>query len=266
MYEHNLFIHVWKHNLFIRVWIFTYSYTTYSYMYEFSLNLFIHAWIFTNKHDWFIHAWIFTYSYMWSFSFIHVTWLIRTCAMTHSHMGHNSPDTGISPRYNAEWGVRSELSKRTTIVEKNHNCRKEPQLCDLTHAYLWHDSFIRVSWLIRTGVMTHSHMWHNSHVWHDSLTHVTWLTHVIWLTYVTWLTRHRNLSLIQSRMMSWLGIVESKHDRSVASFRGNSHGDTCTIRSSRGQHCWRGWCTKQYIYSYIYIYIIYIYIYIYVYI
>jgi len=36
------------------------------------------------------------------------------------------------------------------------------------HWYLWHDSFLRVTWLILTCDMTHSY------VWHDSFLRVTW--------------------------------------------------------------------------------------------
>ena len=40
----------------------------------------------------------------------------------------------------------------------------------MNHAYVWHDSFICVTWLSQMCVMTHSD------VWHDSLRCVTWLT------------------------------------------------------------------------------------------
>ena len=35
---------------------------------------------------------------------------------------------------------------------------------DMTHSYVWHDSFIRVTWLIHTCDMTHSYVWHNSFI------------------------------------------------------------------------------------------------------
>ena len=56
-------------------------------------------------------------------------------------------------------------------------------MCDMTHSCVWHDSFIRVTWLI--------------HVWHDSFICVTWLIHMCAMTHsymshnsficVTWL-------------------------------------------------------------------------------
>jgi len=46
-------------------------------------------------------------------------------------------------------------------------------MCDMTHSYVCHDSFICVTWLIHMCDMTHSH------VWHVSFTYVTWLIHVV---------------------------------------------------------------------------------------
>jgi len=50
-------------------------------------------------------------------------------------------------------------------------------MCDMTHSYVWHDSFICVTWLIHMCDMTHSH------VWHDSFTCVTWLIHICDMTH-----------------------------------------------------------------------------------
>jgi len=48
--------------------------------------------------------------------------------------------------------------------------------------YMWHDSFLRVTWLIPTCDMTHSY------VWHDSFIRVTWLIQMCDMTHshVTW--------------------------------------------------------------------------------
>ena len=83
---------------------------------------------------WLVCLWVtrhdMTHSCVWHDSFVRVTWLIRTCDMTHSYM------------------------------------------CDMTHSYVWHDSFICVTWLIRMCDTTHSY------VWHDSFTCVTWLIYM----------------------------------------------------------------------------------------
>ena len=50
-------------------------------------------------------------------------------------------------------------------------------MCDMTHSYVWHDSFMCATWLIHTCDMTHSY------VWHDSFTCVTWLIHMCDMTH-----------------------------------------------------------------------------------
>jgi len=92
----------------------------------------------------------------------------------------------------------------------------------MTHSYVWHDSYICITWLIHLCGMTHSYVWHNSficvtwlihlcdvawlihtcdithsYVWHDSFICVTWLIHICDMTHsyvwhakficVTWL-------------------------------------------------------------------------------
>jgi len=64
------------------------------------------------------------------------------------------------------------------------------RMCDLTHSYVRHDSFIRATWLIHTCDMTHSYVPHDvcdmthSYVRHDSfiwdMTHSyeTWFIHI----------------------------------------------------------------------------------------
>ena len=71
--------------------------------------------------------------------------------------------------------------------------------CDLTHSYVWDDSFICVIWLIRACDMTHSYVWHDSficvpwivhvcgtphsYVWHESFICVAWLIHICGMTH-----------------------------------------------------------------------------------
>jgi len=61
----------------------------------------------------------------------------------------------------------------------------------MPHAYVWHDSFICVTWLIHMCDMTHSYGWHrlihmcnmtDLSVRHDSLIRVTWLVYMCNLT------------------------------------------------------------------------------------
>jgi len=86
-------------------------------------------------------------------------------------------------------------------------------MCDMTHSYVWRDSFIGVVWRIHMCDMTHSYVRHDSficetwliHMWdmthsyllHNPCTCVTWLVHLwdvtrsyVWCVsfmYVTWL-------------------------------------------------------------------------------
>ena len=78
-------------------------------------------------------------------------------------------------------------------------------MCDMTHSYAWHDSFICVTWLIHTCDMTHSYVWHDSFICdmthsymsQEAFTCVTWLVYMCDMTHsyawhdsficVTWL-------------------------------------------------------------------------------
>ena len=64
-------------------------------------------------------------------------------------------------------------------------------MCDMTHSYVWHDSFLYVTWLIFMCDMTRSYVWHDSflcepwlipmcdmtrsYMWHDSFLCAIWL-------------------------------------------------------------------------------------------
>jgi len=92
-------------------------------------------------------------------SCMHVTWLLRACAMTR------------------------------TCVWQWHRLI---DMCDMTHSYLRHVSFICVAWLVYMCVMT------QSSVCHDSFMHIIW-THVyVWMDPIiraTWLIHLRGMTL-----------------------------------------------------------------------
>ena len=120
---------------------------------------------------WLIHACDMTHSYVWHDLFMRVTWLMHTCDMNHSYVRH---DSCIRVTWLLEVpcsffiGVLCAL--RTTLRGK----------CE------WHDSFICVTWLIHTCVMTHSYVWHESFIWMiwriahhiERQMWATWLMHV----------------------------------------------------------------------------------------
>jgi len=74
------------------------------------------------------------------------------------------------------------------------------RMCDMTHLYVWRDSFIRMTWPIRICDMTHSYVWPHSsicvtwrirmcamthsYVCHDEFVYVTWLIGVSWLIHM----------------------------------------------------------------------------------
>jgi len=86
--------------------------------------------------------------------------------------------------------------------------------CDMTHSYVWHDSCWCVTWLILTCDMTHSYVWHDScwcvawliltcdmthsYVWHDSFLPVTWL-----ILTLTWLILTCDCSIIRPFLTRW---------------------------------------------------------------
>jgi len=111
---------------------------------------------------------------MWHDLFIHVTWPIHICDMTHSYMiqSHTS-------RHNANEQVKSQATS------------------------VWHDSFILVTWLIHTCHKTRqvtrqisSKAVSKVYVWHDSLLRVTWLIPMRDIThsYVTICVTHKSWS------------------------------------------------------------------------
>jgi len=77
-------------------------------------------------------------------------------------------------------------------------------MCDMTHSYVWHDSFLFVTWLIDiisvdmskenhfTCVKWLIHMWDMTHslVWHNLFTCVTWLIHTCDMTHSYQIGRH----------------------------------------------------------------------------
>ena len=96
--------------------------------------------------------------YMCHDSLIFVPWLILMCAM-----------------------VTCEID------EFYHGRQARCDMCAMAHSYVWHDSFICVTWLIHLCAMTHSY------VWHDSFLCMPWLSHTCAIThpYVCWFCHGR---------------------------------------------------------------------------
>ena len=137
------------------------------------LYVFVYRW-----HESFIDMWHdsfdMTHSYMWhdSFDMTHFIWFIRICDMTHSYMWH---DLFVCVTWLIHiwgtWFMRDSKSKilircLTDIYtcDMTYSC-----ICDMTHSYIWHDSFIYVTWPV--------------HMWHDLSIRDTWLIQICDMTY-----------------------------------------------------------------------------------
>ena len=59
-------------------------------------------------------------------------------------------------------------SKLTCDMTRSHACYTihsyDIWMCDMTHPYVWHDSYICVTWLIHMCDVSHSYVWHDSSI------------------------------------------------------------------------------------------------------
>jgi len=132
-------------------------------------------------------------------------WIIHMCVIIDSYVCHKRfirvTDAWLDECVCVTWLIY--------IFRCNANATRMPHshiesliyIRDITHSYVWHDSFTYVSWPIHMCDMTHSYVWHDpfpcigamemqiewlihmcvmthSYVWHDSFIRVTWLIHM----------------------------------------------------------------------------------------
>jgi len=96
--------------------------------------------VITHSHmTWLIRMCAMTHSYVRHQSFICVPWLIHMCDMTHAH---------------ATWLVRTVRGLLHMFVYFIRMCY-DALICDMTHSYVRHDSFICAPWLIHMCAVTH---------------------------------------------------------------------------------------------------------------
>jgi len=138
---------------------------------------------FPDSHEGRIRIYDMTRGHVCHDSYMSVTCLVDTCAMTHSLVTWLFDVCAMTQANGTPLRMRVSSPIRMR--------------CAMTHAYLWHDpltcvpwridSFVCVPWLIRMCAMTHSYVGHDSliclpwlirmcdmtrlHVCHDSLTH-----------------------------------------------------------------------------------------------
>jgi len=87
-------------------------------------------------------------------SFRRATWLIHVCAMT------RQSDTHV-------------IGGFVDMVVYATGRQAGVHVCDMTHPYLWHDSFIYETWLIHMCDVTHSYVSHDSFMLHIWMSHVS---------------------------------------------------------------------------------------------
>jgi len=120
---------------------------------------------------WLIYMCDMTHSCRRRDSFICVTWLIHMCDMTHSYVWHDSfiRVTWLIPCMWHDTFIHMNESAQTNLLRNTpvslYACHMSTikcvtwlvHMCDMTHSYVWHDSFIRVTWLI-------PYMWHDTFI------------------------------------------------------------------------------------------------------
>ena len=104
-----------------------------------------------NRVTCFIHTWGMTHSNVGHDSFKCVAWFMQMCGMTHADVRHASdaPATHVHATQPMPCPI--------------HMCEMSLHMCGTTHSYGWHDSCICVMQLV---------------VWHEAFVRVTWLIHM----------------------------------------------------------------------------------------
>ena len=97
----------------------------------------------------------------------------------------------------------------------------------MTHSYVWHDSFLCVTWLIPMCDMTHSYVWHDSflcvHLTHSSNAHnniadAKQIKQNIWMSHVTHMnvwSEWQNIASVYSYYSSGVTLGYLKQPRFV---------------------------------------------------
>ena len=175
-----------------------------------------------------------THWYLWHDSLMSVSWLIDTCDMTHSYMWHDS-------FIYVTWLIHKCVMTRVMCVTSLMHT------CDMTHlhlrhdwltlvtavTYVWHDSFIYVSWLIHIRDMTHVIRLTSRFQTAVSVTHMNESCH----TYVNEACHKYNHS---SRQQSVISVTDLWHDSSMCMTfqRAVSHVRCAMLTVVQTSHSW----------------------------
>jgi len=108
---------------------------------------------------WLIHMCNMTHLYVWHDSFICVAWLIHMCYLTHSYVRDHSFILSLVYSFVcALCLIRIGFSVGACIL----NFVISLHTWNMTHSYVWRDTFICVTWFIRMCGKTHSWLRQNS--------------------------------------------------------------------------------------------------------
>ena len=180
-------IHMWRDS-FICVWRDSFMCNTHQWQYWYCASVWVcsfmtHSWW---RHHTHTHSWGSHDSFMCVPWLIHVySWLIDMFLYQSKKKNYitvvSSGNTGITC---GTWLIHMCDMTHWYVWHDSFLCVTWLiHMCDMTHSYVWHDSFICVTWLIHMCDMTHSYVWHDSficaaYVWYDSFIYVTWLINV----------------------------------------------------------------------------------------
>ena len=104
---------------------------------------------------WLTHMCDMIHSYVWHDSFICVTWLIHMCDVTHSYLWHDSLICVTWLIHMCE-SLNHMCDMTHSYAHVTRSCEGRDSFCirDMNHSFVWHDSFMCVTWLVRMRNMT----------------------------------------------------------------------------------------------------------------
>ena len=209
------------HRLYIH--IYTYVYMTYIHMYIWDIYIYIYyLWkeTYIHMYIWDMHRlYIHIYTYVWHESFIYTHIYIFECRCEYifEHMyiylhkggvvccchlrGHRTVYMKCIYLYIYIYiytyiyiyiHIYLHIAENSAAAAADEGDRRNSNVTwlihvrDMTHSYMWHDSFMCVTWLIHVCDMTHSYVWHDSYMRPEAVAEysaavvcvsVTWLIH-----------------------------------------------------------------------------------------
>jgi len=153
--------------------------------------------------------------------FICAVWLFHMCNVTHLYQGFEGVIAWHGPFVMDVLEIIMMCFADAVCVRAPYDIQPRVwhvcvtwlvHMCDMTHSYVWHDSFMCVTWLIHVCNMTHSCAPYDiqPRVWHVC---VTWLVHMCVMTRscVTWLVHMCDMTHSYERLDSFICVAWLAH-------------------------------------------------------